>query len=152
MGDLHAGWRLPTLVLTSIDQSQNVLDGTGIKPGRDQVRHALIFLDIAADNGIQNVIRRQRVLVGLVGPQFGGGRSHKDALRDHWLVALRVAPAGDLIYQGLRHVLNRGESPCHVPIQGRVADTHFTLVARCQHHPPEFVRESHKQHPPDSSL
>ena len=90
---------------------------------------------------VEDRIGRQRVLVGLVGPQFGARRLVDDRLRDHVAMRaeravghVRIAPVGELVDLHLEEVLDRIEAAVHVAIDGGVADRHLGLVAGGQQH------------------
>ena len=78
------------------------------KPRADDFRLAQIFHDIQIQNRVQNFIRRQRILVRLVGPQLrarrlGDGIGGND-------FALAVDPARDFVNVRLQHVRDAAPS------------------------------------------
>ena len=52
---------------------------------------------------------------------------------------------GQPIDERLAAVLDGSETACHIAVQGRVSDGHFTLVARGQQHTSRLVRYRHQE-------
>src|SRR5690348_15516994 len=81
--DLHAGWRLSALVLGNVEQMLDPLYGRRmISFGADRFEGHFV-LDEAFEDTVENVIRRERVLILLIFPQFGARRFRDDPLRDN---------------------------------------------------------------------
>ena len=95
--DAHADGRLAALVLVDLQQARYTLHVGARKAGAHDVFQRLIVLHVALDNGIQHLVGRQAVLVGLVRPQLGTGRAGNDALGDgvgtHAIGVVGIAPA-----------------------------------------------------------
>src|SRR5688500_8915527 len=68
--DLDARRRLPALVLGGVEQTLDAGDGlTREAPGHQAV-HTLFALNETVQDRVELLVRRQRVLVGLVGPEL----------------------------------------------------------------------------------
>ena len=63
---LDARRRLPPLVFGDIEHALDLHHGVAIEPGRDDGGNRLLALDQPLQDLVENVVRRQRVLVGLV--------------------------------------------------------------------------------------
>ena len=66
--------------------------------------------------------------------------------------ALRVAPLGQPVDQGLGHVLDDGKTTGHVAVEGAVAGGHLALVAGGQHDVAGLVGQRHQQRAADAGL
>src|SRR5688500_18513180 len=73
-GDFQAGGGLLALVLVTVALADYVVDDGFVEVLRDEVAPRHAFLDIAFEDGIENIVGRQRVLIALVGPEFGTRR------------------------------------------------------------------------------
>src|SRR5215471_16379899 len=58
----------------------------------------------------------------------------------------------EVVYQHFRDVLDDGEPPRHVAVEGRVAHAILALVAGRQHEPAELVGERHQEVAADAGL
>src|SRR5450432_3447176 len=88
---LHARRGLATFVFGAFEQTPDAIDGCVIEALFRQLVGREIALDQPAQDRVEHGIRRQRVLVFLVGPQFGRRRLGDDALgNDHALVTHRT--------------------------------------------------------------
>ena len=63
--DLRPGGELSPLPLGPVDQRHDLVDGRDIEPCLEQLGAALRADDVAFEQGVQQLVRRQRVLVGL---------------------------------------------------------------------------------------
>ena len=100
---------------------------------------------------IEHVVRRQRVLVGLVGPQLGARRLGERRRRES-RPACRVDVARQSIDQRLRHVADHGQPAAHVAVQRAVADRELALVAGGEQQAPGLVRQRHQRRAADARL
>src|SRR5262245_34550625 len=71
VGDANADRRLATLVFIHLDEARHALHVGACEPGGDDLLDALILFHVAREDRVKHLIRRQAVLVCLVGPQFG---------------------------------------------------------------------------------
>ena len=71
---LDAGRRLPALVLRAVDQSHRPLDELAVEPVGGQLLARPVVLDVGLQDAVELGVRRERVLVELVGAQLGGRR------------------------------------------------------------------------------
>ena len=95
---------------------------------RDYFLRTEIALDVGFENRIQHIVRRQRILVGLVFAELRRWRARDDALRNH--AAETVAVSREAIDERLADVLQNRKSAGHVAIERGIADRHLGLVAR----------------------
>ncbi len=96
-GDLDPWGRLAALVLGEIDEADRVVHLLGGQPFGDQLLAAVVELDVAVQDPVEQLIRGQRVLVALVLAQLRGGGAGDDRCGDRRRDALagcrRPAPA-----------------------------------------------------------
>src|SRR4051794_11363350 len=69
--DLRPGRVLAPLPLGEVDQPDHLVDDVGVVPGREQVGPAQVALDVVDEDGIEDLVRRQPVLVDLPRGQLG---------------------------------------------------------------------------------
>ncbi len=81
-GDFKSGSRLIAFVFVSIDPGKDIPDQSRFKSHADDFIKSLEILDAGLKDGIQHFIRRQIVLIGLVGFEFGRWRFFQNALGD----------------------------------------------------------------------
>ena len=84
-----ADWRR-LYSLTLISRTTRATASAG-QSARDDLGRARVLLDVGLEDRVEHVVRRQRVLVGLVVAQLGRRRARDDPLGDH--AAERVAVA-----------------------------------------------------------
>ncbi len=109
------------------------------------------MFDQTFENIIKHRIGRQRILIGLIGPELGRGRLVDDVDRDHFTRRsertgrhMAVAPARQRIDLHLVQILDRVEAAIHVAVERGVANRHFALVAGGHHHRAELVGDCHQ--------
>ena len=98
-GDLDAGRGLAAFVLVDVNQPDDPLDRRLVVAGGDDRLGVLPVDHVRLEDAVEHVVRRQRILVDLVGPQFGGRRLGDRRLRDD--LALAVDPIGQAVNLGL---------------------------------------------------
>jgi hypothetical protein len=84
------------------------------------------------------------------GAQFGRGRLVEHALRDD--LAGRVTPAAQAVDERLGHILDDGEPPRRVAVEGRITYRQFALVPGRQHEPTKLVGQAHEHNSPQPAL
>src|SRR5437588_803296 len=149
--DLDAGRRLAPLVLGAVDEVDDARHRMRVVPGRHQLFIAAVVLDVAAEDGIQLLVRRQRIAVLLLLAQLSRGGLGQHALRDH-LRRQRISVPAELIDLGLGDVLQHRETARHVAVQRAVPRGQLGLVSSAEHQPAEFVGEAHQDVTPDAGL
>ncbi len=102
--------------------------------------------------GIELLVRREALVVALVGAQLGRRRLGEDVLGDELAAGAVVAVAAEPVDQQLGHVLDHREAAGGVAVEGAVADGALALVAGGEHEPAELVRQRHQGHAPDARL
>ena len=110
----------------------------------------LPLLDVELEDPVEDVVRRERVLVGLVRAQLGGRRLGHRRLGDD--LALAVDPARDAIDHGLVHVAEERQAAGHVAVERAVADGELGLVAGGQHQRAGAVGPGHEDVAADARL
>ena len=84
--------------------------------------------DKLAENIIENLVGRQRVLINLSRFQFGTGWFGQNMVGND-LLTLGIQPTAKRIDPRFRQIRNRGQPTVHISIEGAIADRHFRLVA-----------------------
>ena len=79
---LHAGRGLPALVFGEIEHALDPQHGIAIDALCDDVGNRPFMLDEFFQNPVEQFVRRQRILIGLVFAQFRGRRLGEDVLRN----------------------------------------------------------------------
>ena len=108
------------------------------------------LLDVELQDVVQHLVRRERVLIGLIRAQLGRGGLGDRRLRDHG--ALAVQPARHAVDHRLVHVAEEGQAAAHVAVERAVADRQLRLVAGREHHRAGAVRPGHEDVAPDARL
>ena len=114
------------------------------QPGGDDVGQRLQLHHVGFQNGVEDFIRRQRVLVSLVGAQLRGRRFGDGIAGDG--LALAVHPLRDPVHHRLGHVGDDREPAAHIPVERAIADGDFAFVASGQEQGAELVRHRHENH------
>ena len=73
-GDLDARRRLAALVFGDVEKMLDAVHGGHVMAAGDDLLDAQLMLDKAFEDVVERRIGRQRILVGLVGPEFGRRR------------------------------------------------------------------------------
>src|SRR5690606_5769675 len=111
--DARARRRLAALVFVDSDKPHHLLDrGLGKARGND-LGGRLVAFHVAFHDAVEDIVRRQAVLVGLVGAQFGRRGPRDDAARYDFAVA--IAPFGKPVHQGLGTSLITAYPPAMSP-------------------------------------
>ncbi len=131
----------------------------GVQAFGDELLGRAVELHVALENAVQQLVWRQRVGVALIRSQLRRRRTLDDRLRDRARRAAEsrgglraVAPAAEVVDEGLRHILDDREPACEVAVERRVADGHLGLVSCRQDQPAELVGECHQEIPADPRL
>ena len=129
---------------------QDASDQLGLEAGGGDLLGALAVLDVAPQDRVQHVVRRQRIAVELIGPQLCRRRLVDGRLRDDRAVV--VDAAGKRVHLRLPQVADRRQRAGHVAVQGGVAGGQLALVAGGQGQRAGLVRERHHQRAADARL
>ena len=123
----------------------DLCDRVPVKSFRHDLGDRLLALNQTFEDLVEHIVRRQRVLIGLVLTQLGAGRSRENAVRDHWASGPQgtvglpaVAQPGKPIHLGLVEILDRIEAAVHVAIERGIADRHFRFIASGHHYEAEL--------------
>src|SRR6266496_243707 len=139
--DPDADRGLPSLVFVDLDEAYHAAHVLRVVAHRDDFYRALVQLDVGFENAVERIVRRQRVLIDLVGPQLRGRSAGDDPFRYHAAEAVPIMTKP--VHHRLVDVLQHRESAGHVTVEGRVTDGHLRLVARREHNRAELVRQGH---------
>src|SRR5262245_47542941 len=101
---------------------------------------------------VEDIIRRQRVMICLVVAQFGRRRAPDDVFGDDRFTRAPVDVFREFVNQRLRHVLESRASARHVAVKRLIADAGLALVAGRKDQRAEFVRERHQYVAADARL
>ena len=99
-------------------------------PERHDLACVEVLLDVGRQDRVEHVVRRQRVLVELVGAQLGRGRTVDGRGGDQLPSGLLVAPAHEPVDPALEHVLEHREAAGHVPVERGVAHRQLATCSR----------------------
>jgi len=132
------------------DLCQNIADDSGGKAVGDDFVRGHGALDVALQNAVEYVVRRQAVLVLLVRPEFGRGRLLDARARND--LAAMIDVLGEAIHQGLRQIGEHRKPARHVAVQRAVAHGELRFIARCEQQAPEFVAHRHEEIAADPRL
>ena len=103
-GDLEPWRGLTTLVLIEVQSAEHIRHHVRIEVVPGQVFRGEVSLHRPFQNAIQDVVRGQGVLVGLVRPELGRGGPGEDPFGND--AALPVDPAGKPVAEGLGDIGN----------------------------------------------
>src|SRR3546814_12937503 len=100
----------------------------------------------SSDLIVERVVGRQRVLILLIGLEFGTRRLGDDVLRndaparaEKAVAPVPIAPVGEGENRRLVDVLQHVVAAAHVAVERRISDRHLRLVAGAEHHRTELV-------------
>ena len=101
--DAYTGWRLAALVLVAIHHRCHPPHGLGIEAGGDNRLRRLVALDVAFQDRVENLVRRQRIGVLLIGRELGLSFSAAIWIQAGYLLAyaLVLIPAARLSDRGV---------------------------------------------------
>ena len=122
----------------------------------DELGPGPITLDVGLQQGIQDFVGRQALIVALVRPELGRWRLREDPVGNHGAAVTArltgIAPATELVHLGLVHVLDHGIGTGGVAVERGVADSRLALVPGGQYQPAVGVGAGHQQDPADTGL
>src|SRR5688572_18729886 len=104
LGNLDARCRLPALVFGDVEHPLDLLDECKVETALrapDDLGYPQLFLDQPLEDLVEDRVRREGILVGLIGPQLRARRLVDDRLRNDWALRpeavaghMRIAPGG----------------------------------------------------------
>ena len=152
MADPHPEWCLTPLVLGPVDQPHDLIDERLLVAGSHELSGGVVLLDVSGEHGIEDLVRRERLVVALVRPELGGRRLAEHRSGDQIIPGPGVARLAQPVDEGLGHVLDHRESARRVSVERRVARGELALVACREDDPPEGVGQRHQDDSPDPGL
>src|SRR5574343_1953988 len=109
--DADADRCLAALVFGDAQQADDTPHIGFRQAGGDDFARAAVLFHVGADDGIEHLVGRQRILVGLIRLQFGGRRPDDDVFRNDWIaLAQAVAVARQAIDQSLVNLFDNGKA------------------------------------------
>src|SRR4029079_1118211 len=94
-GDADRRRGLSALEFVRVDELEETRHEVAVEAGRGYLVDLLPLLDVELENGVEHLVRRQRVLIRLIRTQLGRRRLRDRRPRDHLAVA--VQPVGDAV-------------------------------------------------------
>src|SRR5262245_20779356 len=153
---LRTGRELATLVLGTVDETDDPFDECGVESLGDEIRRPEVAFDVGVEHLVEQVVRRQGVGVELPRSQLRRRRLRDRVLRDRRLLAtslrLRVPPSGQVPDESLRNVLDGRVAANGVAVDRRVAGRQLALVAAGEHEVAVLVRQAHPDDRADPCL
>ena len=137
-------------MLAEVDEAGDAGDGVGIKAVADEVGGGPLVFDIGLDDSVEEFVRRERVLVGLVLAELGAGRLFDGVDGDEDSVAVDVAR--EFPDAPFGKVGDGSECAAHVAIEGAVADGELGLVASGEQQGVVVVRVGHEEDAANAGL
>ena len=150
MRDADAHRRLAPLVFIDLDQTRDFRHVGRRVASLDNVGDRPVFFHVQLHDAVEHLIRRQGILVQLVGAQFGRRPPRQDTLGYHFRHPVTVR--AQAVHEGLGDILDDGKAARHVAVQGAITDGHLALVARRQDDAAVLVRQGHQQGAADARL
>ena len=114
-GDFDARGRLAAFVFAAVDKGRREVNGAGGHSAGDHFAAAAVVLDIGFEDGVENVVGREGILVFLVGAEFGGGGADDDCVGDDFASGGFVEMAGELKTRVLGTSLMTAKPPAISP-------------------------------------
>src|SRR6202795_1245231 len=150
-GDFKPWSGLLALVLGPVDKQGDLSYELQVEPVlvRNLLRAAQV-LNISLKDTVQDIIRRQTVLVLLIGAQFRGRDLLDARSRDEFPIA--IDPLRELVNHQFWYVGNHREPPGHVAVKRTVTPSQLGFVARAENHGPKFVGNGHQKVAADTRL
>ncbi len=149
-GDFEAWGHLFAFVFGEVDESDDAVDGGLVEAAGDDVVDGLFLFDVAFDDGVEDVVGGEGVLVFLVGLEFGAGGFGDGVVGDGAIggfagfFPVLVDEVCEVVDHGFWDVGDDGKAAAHVAVEGAVADGDFRFVAGGEKHVTEFVGEGHE--------
>lgn len=151
-GDFEAWGGLSSFVLASVDHANDAEDGCLIETLLHDLCGSQVLLDISVEDGVEEFIRREGVLVGLVWLQFGGWRLGDAVAGNQFTPGGVVDVLGEAVDVGFGDIADDGESAAHVAIEGAVAGGELAFVAGGEEEVSVAIGECHEQSAADPGL
>src|SRR5579875_2050628 len=129
-GHFKGGCRLLPLIFSACNAADGLLNQERVQPEPcNDFLGAEILFDIGAQNLVEDFVRWQRILVCLVGSQFGGWR-FLEACSGNRAVSrpLMVQISRQLVNHSFRYVRNHRESSRHVTVKRAIPYGQFGFV------------------------
>ena len=143
---------MAALVLVDVDELCDPADDRLVVTELDDLAGCPVVLHVEPQDRVEHFVGRQALVVTLVRPQLGRRRLGEHALVDDGAPRSRVDEAAQVVDTGLEDVLDDRIPADRVAVDREVADGHFTLVARGQHHPAELVGQRHQRDAAEAAL
>ena len=116
----------------------------------DDLLNGELIFDEGLEDGIEDGVRGERIVVALEGFEFCAGGFGDGGMGDDFLVAIDVV--GELIDGGFWDIAEDGEAAAHIAVESAVADGEFAFIARGEEEMVEFIGEGHEGEAADAGL
>lgn len=137
-------------MFAEVDQPRDACDGVGLKAVSDEVFGRLFELDVGFNEEVEDLVGRERVLVGLVLAELGAGGLFDGVDGDEDAVAVEVSR--ELPDASLGEVCDGRERAAHVAVEGTVTDRELRLVACGEQEGVVVVCVGHQEDAADAGL
>ena len=106
-------------------------------------RGAILF-DIQRQDRIKYVIRRKALIIALIGTKFGRRWFGEHRFGDDFATSTLIDIATQTKHVGLQQIFNDCVATNRIAVNREVTNCKLALVASCQNHPTELVRQRHQ--------
>src|SRR5918994_2358721 len=148
----YARGGLAALVFGAVYELDDAADVFFVEARGHDLGYPHVLFDVGLEDGVEDVVGRERVGVSLVLAQLGARFLGQDGVGDDLAVLFLVEVPGDPVDEGLGHVSYHREAAGGVAVERRVAYAHLALVTGGEHDPTELVGERHQDVTPDAAL
>ena len=114
--DFEAGGGLAAFVFVGLHGVDDPVDGGGIESFGDDVVLGCVVVHVAFQDGVQDIVGREGILVGLAGLELCGGGFGQDTLGDDDAAASAVDESGQVVYECFRDIGQYSETAGHVTV------------------------------------
>ena len=112
----------------------------------------MIALDVRPQNRIKDLVVGERLIVALVGFEFGRWRLGEHSGRDDRSTGNLIAPGAQVVDGEFPDIANDGECAGGVAVERGVADRCLGLVAGREHEPTVLIGHRHQDHAANTRL
>src|SRR5579862_124176 len=148
--DLQTGNGLRPFVFIQIDLADDPPHRGFVKTAGDNIPPGNVLLHVKLEDAVEQIVRRQGVLIRLVRLQFGAWRFLDAGGGDD--LPLPVDPGGEPVNHRLWDIAQDREPAGHVAVKRAIPHRQLALVSRRQEQASEFIGKRHERHAAQSRL